>query len=180
MPASGRRPASRSRSCSTATARRTGALSPRGGRYFSGEARPGAEGRRPLLVPPRRRSAPAGSGLALSAGGPARPVDGRRSARVRAGPTAAGAASSATARSSTRCTSARSRAEGTWRAAAGELAALADLGITVDRDDAGRRFPRPLRLGLRRRQSLRADAGSTARRTTSARSSTRRTRSASA
>ena len=56
-------------------------------------------------------------------------------------------------RSSTRCTSARSREEGTWRAAIEQLPALRELGITRHRDDAGRRVRRPLRLGLRRRRT---------------------------
>ena len=47
--------------------------------------------------------------------------------------------------------------EGTWRAAAAQLDALVDLGDHGRRNDAGRRFSRPVRLGLRRRQSLCAD-----------------------
>ena len=50
-----------------------------------------------------------------------------------------------------------------------ELADLARLGVTVHRGDAGRRVPRPLRLGLRRRRSVRARATSTAGPTTCAR-----------
>ena len=48
--------------------------------------------------------------------------------------------------------------EGTWRAAAAEIEELRGSGITVDRDDADRGVPGPLRLGLRRRQPLRAGA----------------------
>ncbi len=70
--------------------------------------------------------------------------------------------------------------EGTWAAAANELPELARLGITRHRGDAGRRVRRPLRLGLRRRRSVRADAPLRHARTTSAASSMRRTRSASA
>ena len=44
--------------------------------------------------------------------------------------------------------------EGTWAAAARELEELARLGITLDRVDAGRRLPREIRLGIRRRQSV--------------------------
>ena len=58
---------------------------------------------------------------------------------------------------STSCTSARSRPPGPGAAAA-TSSALADLGITVDRDDADRRFSRQVRLGLRRRQPLRPHA----------------------
>ena len=59
--------------------------------------------------------------------------------------------------------------EGTWAAAAAQLAELARIGITDRRDDADRRVSRPLRLGLRRRRSLRAARTSTARPTICAR-----------
>ena len=48
--------------------------------------------------------------------------------------------------------------EGTWAAAARELAELAAPRRHVHRADAGGRVPRPLRLGLRRRRPVRADA----------------------
>ena len=51
--------------------------------------------------------------------------------RSSAGRTRTGRASKCRARSSTKCTSAPSRREGTWRAAAKELAELARIGITV-------------------------------------------------
>ena len=47
--------------------------------------------------------------------------------------------------------------EGTWDAAARELPELAPARHHADRGDAGRRIRRPLRLGLRRRRSVRAD-----------------------
>ena len=47
--------------------------------------------------------------------------------------------------------------EGTWAAAAEKLPHLAGARGDGDRDDAGRRVPRPLRLGLRRRPALRPD-----------------------
>ena len=73
------------------------------------------------------------------------------------------------ARSSTRCTSARSRPKARGRPRPRELAELARIGITIDRDDADRRVSRALRLGLRRRRSLRATRTSTARPTICAR-----------
>ena len=48
--------------------------------------------------------------------------------------------------------------EGTWEAATRELPELATLGHHGAGGDAGRRLPRPLRLGLRRRRPVRADA----------------------
>ena len=126
----------------------------------------------PLPLPPRRRRALPRSGLALPAGGPARPVAGRRSRDASAGPTPAGPAHGCAGRSSTRCTSARSRREGTWEAAAQRARRARRPRRHVHRGDAGRRVPRPLRLGLRRRRPLRARRASTARPTTSAASST--------
>ena len=70
--------------------------------------------------------------------------------------------------------------EGTWAAAARAAAAARRPRRHRHRDDAGRRVPRPLRLGLRRRRPVRADAPLRHARTTSAASSTARTRSASA
>ena len=70
--------------------------------------------------------------------------------------------------------------EGTWAAAARELPELARTRHHLHRADAGRRVPRPLRLGLRRRRPVRARRASTAARRLPRASSTRRTRSASA
>ena len=53
--------------------------------------------------------------------------------------------------------------EGTWRAAAAELRRARRSRHHDRRDDADRRLRRPLRLGLRRRRSLRARRASTAR-----------------
>ena len=66
--------------------------------------------------------------------------------------------------------------EGTWAAAARELPELARTRHHGARADAGRRLPRPLRLGLRRRRPLRADPPLRRARTTSAASSTGPTR----
>ena len=88
------------------------------------------------------------SGLALSAGGPVRPVARRGSGGLRAGPTPAGPARRCASRSSTSCTWARSRAEGTWAAASAAARRARRSRGHVHRDDAGRRVPRPLRLGL--------------------------------
>ncbi len=87
----------------------------------------------------------------------------RRSGALTPGATRAGAACRCKARSSTRCTSARSPPEGTWAAATEQLAELARDRHHRARGDAGGRVSRPLRLGLRRRLPVRADAVSTAR-----------------
>ena len=79
----------------------------------------------------------------------------------------------ARARSSTSCTSARLRRKGTWAGGRGEAAAPARPWHHADRGDAGRRVSGQVRLGLRRRLLVRADANSTARPTTFARLSTR-------
>ena len=79
-------------------------------------------------------------------------------------------------RCSTRCTSAPSRREGTWAAAAERLPHLAALGVTVFEMMPIAEFPRPLRLGLRRRRILRADAPLRHARRPARASSTRRTR----
>ena len=71
------------------------------------------------------------SGVALSAGRPARSIGDRRSVGAFAGPTRRGEACCSKARSSTSCTSARSPATGTWAAAASELPELARVGITL-------------------------------------------------
>ena len=71
--------------------------------------------------------------------------------------------------------------EGTWAAAARELpAAGRRSGITVARGHAGRRVPRPLRLGLRRRRPVRPDPPLRHARRLPRASSTAPTRSASA
>ena len=70
--------------------------------------------------------------------------------------------------------------EGTWQAADGTAAGARATRHHGHRGDAGGRVPRALRLGLRRRRPVRADAPVRRRRTTCARSSTARTRSASA
>ena len=61
------------------------------------------------------------------------------------------------ARSSTRCTSARSRRRARGRPPRRELPALADARHHRPRGDAGRRVPGRVRLGLRRRQPVRPD-----------------------
>ena len=132
-------------------------LDAEGDGYFSGAIPARARG--PLRVPAGRRGkAVSRSGVALPARGPHGPseiVDPPRSG----GPIGVARRRASTGRSSTRCTSARSRREGTWaRGDARAAASWRDVGITVHRDDAGRRVPGPLRLGLRRRRSVRADA----------------------
>ena len=120
-------------------------------------------------------------GVALSARGPARPVAGRSTRPPSPGPTATGAASGREGQVHLRDARRHlhaARAPGRRRR--GELPELARARHHRARGDAGRRVPRPLRLGLRRRRPVRADAGSTARPTTSAASSTAPTRSASA
>ena len=57
-----------------------------------------------------------------------------------------------------RCTSAAFTREGTWEAAGARAAGAGRPRRHRARGDAGRRFHRPLRLGLRRRQPVRADA----------------------
>ena len=142
----------------------------RGGWLF---LRPRDLGRRRDAVPlPARRRGPISRpGLAVPARGPARAVGGDRPRRFPldrrrlAGPRAPGA------RSSTRCTSARSPPRGPGgpppRSARPGRAGHHRAG-----GHAGRRLPRPVRLGLRRRQPVRPTRGSTARPTTSAVSST--------
>ena len=69
---------------------------------------------------------------------------------------AAGAACRCAAPFSTSCTSARSRAEGTFDGAIERLAASRRAGRRRRRADAGRRVPRRAGLGLRRRRPVRA------------------------
>ena len=70
------------------------------------------------------------SGLALPARGPSRPVAGRRSRDASAGPTRGWAGRRCAGRSSTSCTSARSRRKARGRRRGRELGDLADLGVT--------------------------------------------------
>ena len=126
--------------------------------YFSGPSPEAGRGH-PLPLPPRRRTgALSRSGLALPAGGPARSVAGGRSGGLPLDRRRLAGRAAARARSSTRCTSARSRREGTWAAAAARARRSSPISASRARGDAGRRVPRPLRLGLRRRRPLRPDA----------------------
>ena len=101
------------------------ALSGRAGRLFQ-RLRARQPARRPLPLPSRRRrDALSRSRLALPARGAARALAGRRSRRVPLDGRGLARRRRSTARSSTRCTSARSRREGTWAAAA-EQAAVPD------------------------------------------------------
>ena len=127
----------------------------------------------------RRREAVSGSGVALSAGRTARSVGDRRSVGVpldRRGVAGRVARRAGHLRAARRHVHARGHVGGGGARAARARAARHH----GDRGDAGRRVRRPLRLGLRRRRSLRAVAPATARPTTSAASSTRRTPPASA
>ena len=78
------------------------------GGYHSGLA-PAIRAGAPVRVPPRRRPSASRSRVALPARRPARPVGGRSTRRLRLDRRRRGPASRARARSSTRCTSARSR-----------------------------------------------------------------------
>ncbi len=114
--------------------------------------------RRSLPVPPRRRRCCPIRRRAFSP----RVRSGRRRSSIRHGfrwtdPAWRGVDARA-ARSSTRCTSGPSRAEGTWRSAMEQAAAARRARRHRARSHAGRRVSRPLRLGLRRRLSVRADA----------------------
>ena len=100
-----------------------------------------------------RRSRPR---LALAARGAARAVGGGRPGRFRWTRRGLARPRPPRARCSTSCTSAPSRPRAPGRAAARELPHLADARGHGARDDAGRRVPRPVRLGLRRRQPVRA------------------------
>ena len=119
---------------------------------------PTCQRRHPLPLPPRRRPhALSGPRLPLPAGRPARPVAGRRPARVPLDRRGLAGRRRCRGRSSTRCTSARSRRKAPGRPPRASCRSWRTLGITVPRGDAGRRLPGPVRLGLRRRQPVRPD-----------------------
>ena len=85
-----------------------------------------------LPLPARRRAdALPRPGLALPARGPARPVAGGRPAALSPGPIAPGAAPASRARSSTRCTSARSPPKGPGRRPRANCRSWPTLGVTV-------------------------------------------------
>ena len=107
--------------------------------YFAGLV-PGAA-RQPLPLPPRRRRDavpdPASRFQPDGPHGPSEVVDPGAFAWTDAGWPGV----PPRARCSTRCTSAPSRREGTWAAARRSCRDLAELGVTVHRGHAGRRFP---------------------------------------
>ena len=86
---------------------------------------------------------------------PARAARGCSTPARSPGPTTASSRPRSADSCSTSCTSARSRAEGTFDAAIPHLRGAARARRHRDRADAGRRVPRPPRLGLRRRLHLR-------------------------
>ena len=153
------------------------ALEPRGGRLLLAAVVP-ARGRRPLPLPPRRRRGRSpGPGVALPARGPARPVAGRRPGRLSLDGRRAGAGvGDRGARSIYEMHVGTFTPEGTWAAAASKLPHLKDLGVTAHRDDAGQRVSRAASAGATTASTCSRRPGSTARRTTCAPSSTRRTR----
>ena len=155
--ASGRRPARPLISSSTRTDR---ACFPSRARLTDSSKRhiDGLSCARSLLVPARWRSPAARPGVAVSARRPAWSFARRRSAAVSPGLIAAGRASAAAGQVVYELHVGTFTPEGTWAAAAEQLPALADLGVTVVEmmpiaDFAGR-----VRVGLRRRQPLCADA----------------------
>ena len=103
----------------------------RAGRLFQ-RLRARNRARRPLPLPSRRRRDPLSrSRLPLPARGAARALGGRRSLRVPVVGRGLARRRRSPARSSTRCMSAPSRRDGTWRAAAERLPWLKDIGITL-------------------------------------------------
>ena len=124
--------------------------------YFSGCAARGGRGHA-LPLPPRRRRALSRSGLALPAGGPT--ARRRSSIRRRFRWTDAGwAGAPLRGQVIYEMHVGTFTPEGTWAAATRAARRPRRSRHHVHRDDAGRRVPRPLRLGLRRRQPLRAHA----------------------
>ena len=158
--ASGHRPAGNSRSCSRARSIAASCPPSATPAAISRLHVPGLVRRRALPVSPRRRARAARrSRVALPARRAVRAV--RRSSirprmRGRDGGWR-GHHRARSARSSTSCTSARSRREGTWAAAERAPAVPRRARRHDDRDDAGQRVRRHARLGLRRRESVRAD-----------------------
>ena len=97
--------------------------------------------------------------VALSAGRSARSVGDRRSRRRSGGPTQDGEASQPIGQVVYEMHVGTFTPRGHLGGGGGRARRRSrDLGVTVDRDDAGRRFRRAVRLGLRRRRPLRADA----------------------
>ena len=137
--------------------RRRACLDGRAGRLFQ-RLRARNRARRPLPLPSRRRrDALSRSGVPLPARGTARALGGRRSRRVPRGRTRAGAASTLAGQVIYEMHVGTFTRDGTWAAAAERAALAQGHRHHADRDDAGRRFPGPLRLGLRRRRPVRAD-----------------------
>ena len=110
-----------------------------------------------------------GPGVALPAGGPARPVGGRRSRRASAWTDAAWPGVTLAGQVLYEMHVGTFTPEGTWRGRRARAAELRRPRHHRRRDDAGRRVSRALRLGLRRRRPVRADAPLRHARTTSAR-----------
>ena len=121
------------------------------------DARPaGAARRGGLRLPPRRRPrAPARPPVAAPARGPARPLAHRRPRGVRLGRRRLAGQGARGRRSSTSCTSGRSRPEGTLDAAAEQARPPGRPRRRVRRADAGQLLRRHPQLGLRRRRLVR-------------------------